>query len=46
MITSWNEYLENTEIERTRLYGDRYLALTQTWSAEFRAANPMAVPRR
>ena len=46
VITSWNEYLENTEIENTRLHGDRYLALTQSWSAAFRAANPVAVPRR
>jgi hypothetical protein len=45
VVTSWNEYLENTEIEATRLYGDLYLTLTRSWSALFRQANPVAVPR-
>lgn len=45
VITSWNEYLENTEIEATRLYGDAYLALTRIWSSTFRHLWPQAVPR-
>jgi hypothetical protein len=45
VVTSWNEYLENTEIEATRLYGDLYLRLTKSWSAVFREENPVAVPR-
>lgn len=45
VITSWNEFLENTEIEATRLYGDAYLALTRVWSSTFRHLYPQAVPR-
>jgi glycosyl hydrolase family 99 len=46
VITTWNEYLENTHIEASRLYGDRYLALTEIWRTQFLAANPQAIPRR
>ncbi len=46
VVTSWNEYLENTEIEATRIYGDLYLTLTKSWSGLFRQVNPVAVPRQ
>jgi hypothetical protein len=36
-ITSWNEYLENTEIEATALYGNLYLTLTRTRTGLFRS---------
>jgi hypothetical protein len=45
VITSWNEYLENTEIESTRLYGDLYLTLTKAWNQLFRDLHPTALPR-
>jgi hypothetical protein len=45
VITSWNEYLENTEIEATRLYGDLYLRLTKSFARLFHDLNPAAVPK-
>jgi hypothetical protein len=36
VVTSWNEWLENTHIEPSTLYGDLYLRLTKTWAAQFR----------
>ncbi len=45
VVTSWNEYLENTEIEKTLLYGDLYLRLTKMSSALFRQLTSFAVPR-
>jgi hypothetical protein len=44
-ITSWNEYLENTEIEATRLYGDLYLRLTKSEGRLFHDLNPAAVQK-
>jgi hypothetical protein len=46
VVTSWNEYLENTEIEATRVYGDLYVSLTKSRSVLFRQLNPVAVPRQ
>src|SRR5207302_4225054 len=45
VITTWNEYLENTEVEATRLYGDLYLGLTRSWSDVFRRLHRTAVVR-
>jgi glycoprotein endo-alpha-1,2-mannosidase len=45
VITSWNEYYENTEIESTRLYGDLYLRLTRMWVQRYHLLHPLAVPR-
>jgi hypothetical protein len=45
VITSWNEYLENTEVEATRLNGDLYLTLTQKWNAQFRMLHPVPRPQ-
>jgi hypothetical protein len=42
VITSWNEYLENTEIEATALYGDLYLRLTKFWTRRFRSLHEHA----
>ena len=43
VVTSWNEWLENTEIEPSVRYGDLYLGLTKSWSSRFRRSH--AVPR-
>ena len=36
LVTSWNEFWENTHIEPSRLYGRRYSSRTRTWSDVFR----------
>jgi hypothetical protein len=36
LVTSWNEFWENTHIEPSMLYGRRYQARTRTWSELFR----------
>lgn len=46
VITSWNEYFENTEIESSRLHGDLYLRLTKSWTRLYHALYPVAVPRQ
>ena len=43
VITSWNEWFENTQIEPSARYGDRYLTLTKEWAERFR--RDRAVPR-
>ena len=45
VITSWNEYFENTEVEATRVYGDLYLTLTKAWSTRFGDVYPVAGAR-
>jgi hypothetical protein len=40
MVTSWNEWFENTEIEPSERYGTRYLDLTRSWASIFKASNP------
>jgi hypothetical protein len=35
IVTSWNEWRENTEIEPGRLYGTFYLLRTRFWSSAF-----------
>jgi hypothetical protein len=42
VVTSWNEYFENTYIEPSVRYGDRYVALTRLWADRFRRG--LAVP--
>lgn len=36
VVTSWNEWWENTEIEPSQRYGDLYLKSTQSWASRFR----------
>jgi Glycosyl hydrolase family 99 len=43
VVTSWNEWLENTEIEPSVRYGDLYLRMTKLWSVAFRRQR--VVPR-
>lgn len=43
VVTSWNEYWENTQIESSRRYGDLYERMTRIWAERFRQLR--AVPR-
>ena len=36
IITTWNEFWENTEIEPSVRYGTRFLDRTREWSARFK----------
>lgn len=40
VITSWNEWLEGTEIEPSVEYGDQYLKLTAEYSGRFMGTKP------
>lgn len=44
VITSFNEWLEGTQLEPATGYGDRYLALTAELAAQFKAGAPAAPP--
>ncbi|HVC21673.1 MAG TPA: hypothetical protein VNE16_16495 [Vicinamibacterales bacterium] len=46
VVTSWNEWYENTEIEPGRLFGSQYLDLTRTWASLFHRAFLSPRPRR
>jgi glycosyl hydrolase family 99 len=43
VVTSWNEWFENTQIEPSVRYGDLYVRLTRMWAESFRRR--YAVPR-
>jgi hypothetical protein len=36
MVTSWNEWYENTHIELSERYGDEYVRRTAAWAKRFR----------
>ena len=36
MVTSWNEWYENTHIETSELYGDFYVRRTAAWARRYR----------
>lgn len=36
VISTWNEYFENTEIEPSARYGSAYLDQTRRWAATFK----------
>ena len=42
VITSWNEWMENTEIEPSVRYGDLYVRLTKMWADRFRRRQGLA----
>ncbi len=51
LITSWNEWVEGSQIEPSVSYGELYLDLTREWAAQFKAgpsvpptASPSVVP--
>ncbi len=44
VVTTWNEWLENTEIEPSVRYGDLYLTKTRTWAAKFHENHAVARP--
>ncbi len=47
VVTSWNEWVEGSQIEPGASYGDLYLELTREWAAQFKAgtsAGPTAAP--
>jgi hypothetical protein len=37
VVTSWNEWWENTQIEPSEKYGDFYATRTKEWAVRFRA---------
>ena len=41
-ITSWNEWMEGTQIEPSRSYGDLFLQLTKQWSDRYKSGGPPA----
>jgi hypothetical protein len=48
LVTSWNEFWENTHVEPSVLYGRRYQDRTRTWSEMFRRQavdDPASPPR-
>jgi hypothetical protein len=36
LVTSWNEWYENTQIETSELYGDTYIRRTAAWARRYR----------
>ena len=44
IITSWNEWLEGSQIEPSRTYGNQYLDLTREWGGRFQSAAVPAPP--
>jgi Glycosyl hydrolase family 99 len=46
LVTSWNEWYENTQIETSELYGDAYVRSTAAWARRFRCEmNPPSIKR-
>ena len=37
VITSWNEFQENTDIEPSEYYGDQYLKITKEYAEKWRS---------
>ncbi|HEU6447184.1 MAG TPA: glycoside hydrolase family 99-like domain-containing protein [Verrucomicrobiae bacterium] len=44
IITSWNEWLEGTEIEPSRELGEKYLQITAEYSKRFLGSPPVRAP--
>jgi hypothetical protein len=43
VITSWNEWVEGTQIEPSVTYGDLYLNITREFAAQFKAGLPTSM---
>lgn len=39
IVTSWNEWWENTQVESSARYGDAYVRATRDWASLFRDAS-------
>lgn len=39
IVTTWNEWWENTEIEPSQAYGTRYVDRTRAWATTFKTGN-------
>jgi len=46
IVTSWNEWWENTEIEASQRYGTTYLDVTATWARLFKSPRRNVPPPR
>jgi hypothetical protein len=46
IVTTWNEWFENTQIEPGERYGTAYLERTRTWADAFRASARTAANRQ
>jgi len=44
LVTSWNEWWENSQIEPSALYGDFYVGRTRAWADAFRARPQPSMP--
>jgi hypothetical protein len=45
-ITSWNEWLENTHIEKSEMYGDKYLNITKEYVIKWKEREEVAVKEK
>src|SRR5262245_14953826 len=43
LVTSWNEWYENTHIETSELYGDAYVRRTAMWARRYRCEAASAI---
>jgi hypothetical protein len=46
LVTSWNEWYENTHIETSELYGDMYIRRTAAWARRYRCEMTASTPAK